>query len=60
MRKSCCPWRARLAGVACIGMLAMMPVLAAANDLLEKRESLYNHIFIFGDKDNVSMTFGQN
>ena len=39
-------WRRRLA--------------AAANDLLEKRESLYNNIFIFGDADSVSMTFGQN
>src|SRR6185436_17367942 len=29
-------------------------------DLLEKRESLYNNIFIFGDKDTVTMTFGQN
>ena len=28
--------------------------------LLEKRESLYNNIFIFGDKDTVTMTFGQN
>jgi spermidine synthase len=42
-------------------MLALaQPVVAAANDLLEKRESLYNNIFIFGDADNVSMTFGQN
>ena len=60
MRKCCCPWRAGLASAAFVGMLAMMPVLAAANDLLEKRESLYNNIFIFGDRDNVSMTFGQN
>ena len=36
------------------------PVVALANELLEKRESLYNNIFIFGDKDNVTMTFGQN
>jgi len=36
------------------------PIGAAANDLLEKRESLYNNIYIFGDKDSVSMTFGQN
>ena len=28
--------------------------------LLEKRESLYNNIFIFGDADTVTMTFGQN
>jgi spermidine synthase len=38
----------------------MVPVVALANELLEKRESLYNNIFIFGDKDSVSMTFGQN
>jgi spermidine synthase len=41
-------------------MAAAQPIAAAANDLLEKRESLYNNIFIFGDKDSVSMTFGQN
>ena len=29
-------------------------------DLLEKRESLYNNIYIFGDGDTVTMTFGQN
>ena len=34
--------------------------LPPANGLLEKRESLYNNIFIFGDGDNVTMTFGQN
>jgi len=34
--------------------------LAAEPGLLEKRESLYNNIFIFGDTDTVSMTFGQN
>jgi spermidine synthase len=28
--------------------------------ILEKRESLYNNIFIFGDKDTVTMTFGHN
>ena len=60
MRKCCCPWRAGLASAAFVGMLAMMPVLAAANELLEKRESLYNNIFIFGDKDTVTMTFGHN
>ena len=61
MRKCCSPWRAGLAGVALFGMLALaQPIVAAANDLLEKRESLYNNIFIFGDADNVSMTFGQN
>ncbi len=61
MRKCCSPWRTGLAGVALFGMLALaQPIVAAANDLLEKRESLYNNIFIFGDADNVSMTFGQN
>jgi spermidine synthase len=34
--------------------------LSAAEKLLEKRESLYNNIFIFGDGDTVTMTFGQN
>ena len=43
------------------GLLArVQPVAAQANGLLEKRESLYNNIFIFGDPDTVSMTFGQN
>ncbi len=37
-----------------------LPILAAEHGLLEKRELLYNNIFIFGDADNVSMTFGQN
>jgi len=61
MLNYCLPWRGGLAGVALFGMLALaQPVVAAANDLLEKRESLYNNIFIFGDADNVSMTFGQN
>ena len=41
-------------------MAAALPLAAAANGLLEKRESLYNNIFIFGDSDNVTMTFGQN
>jgi spermidine synthase len=39
---------------------AAMALPAEANGLLEKRESLYNNIFIFGDGDNVTMTFGQN
>jgi spermidine synthase len=37
-----------------------LPLAAAESGLLEKRESLYNNIFIFGDGDNVTMTFGQN
>jgi spermidine synthase len=42
--------------------LALVSGRAAAQDpaLLETRESLYNNIFIFSDKDNVQMTFGQN
>jgi spermidine synthase len=32
----------------------------AQSGLLEKRESLYNNIFIFRDGDTVTMTFGQN
>ena len=48
-----------IAGLACFALLAL-PLAAAAADLLEKRESLYNNIFIFGDGNNVSMTFGQN
>ncbi len=49
------------AGLASLAIVAVLaPVAAAANELLEKRESLYNNIFIFGDKDAVSMTFGQN
>jgi spermidine synthase len=50
--------RAAVAGV--LVMAALQPIVAAANGLLEKRESLYNNIFIFGDGDHVSMTFGQN
>ena len=34
--------------------------LAAQSGLLEKRESIYNNIFIFGDTDTVTMTFGHN
>ena len=53
--------RAGLASLCCFALLALLlPLAAAAADLLEKRESLYNNIFIFGDADNVSMTFGQN
>ena len=33
---------------------------AAQSGLLEKRESIYNNIFIFGDTDSVTMTFGHN
>jgi len=42
------------------GLAAIHPAAAQENGLLEKRESLYNNIFIFGDRDSVTMTFGQN
>jgi len=45
---------------AAIALAAAMPLTSSARDLLESRESLYNNIFIFGDKDTVTMTFGQN
>ena len=48
------------AGAAAALLVAALPALAQANGLLEKRESLYNNIFIFGDNDTVTMTFGQN
>jgi spermidine synthase len=66
MRKCCSAGRASigragLAGLICLGLLALaLPSVAAATEVLEKRESLYNNIFILGDADNVSMTFGQN
>jgi len=41
-------------------LAAAMPSATSAQGLLESRESLYNNIFIFGDKDTVTMTFGQN
>src|SRR5690242_17770057 len=47
-------------GVAAAVAPSLRPALAAEPGLLEKRESLYNNIFIFGDGNNVSMTFGQN
>jgi spermidine synthase len=53
----CLAWRAALAG----GLLSLQMAAAAAQPgLLEKRESIYNNIFIFGDKDSVTMTFGHN
>lgn len=51
-------WRAALAALA--AAILALPFHAAANDLLEKRESLYNNIFVFGDRDSVTMTFGHN
>src|SRR5262245_7917991 len=46
--------------VAAAGLQAVVKAVAQESGLLEKRESLYNNIFIFGDKDTVTMTFGQN
>ena len=64
MRKCCSPLAvaglASLVAVAALALSAVEPRVAAAADLLERRESLYNNIFIFGDADSVSMTFGQN
>jgi len=48
------------AACACLLVLACAQPLAAADRLLEKRESLYNNIFVFRDGDTVSMTFGRN
>ena len=43
------------------GALTVLAAAAAAQSgMLEKRESIYNNIFIFGDKDSVTMTFGHN
>jgi len=57
-------WRAMCCAAALIvaagGLAAIHKAAAQENGLLEKRESLYNNIFIFGDKDTVTMTFGQN
>ena len=54
-------WRGRVSPAWLLRLLACGAAgLAAEPGLLEKRESLYNNIFIFGDADNVSMTFGQN
>ena len=45
-----------------IAFQTFFPGTVAAQEpgLLEKRESIYNNIFIFGDKDSVTMTFGHN
>ena len=59
-------WRAKFFAVALVlavgGLGGFQAVRATAQEggLLEKRESLYNNIFIFGDRDTVTMTFGQN
>jgi spermidine synthase len=54
------PRRAWLAAAVAGLLVAAAQSPAAADRLLEKRESLYNNIFIFGDANNVSMTFGRN
>ncbi len=56
-------WRSGwIAGLACLfaALAVNRPPLAQEAGLLEKRESLYNNIFVFGDKELVTMTFGQN
>jgi spermidine synthase len=58
MRKRCIARAAAVGGL--IALTLALPLAALANNLLEKRESLYNNIFIFGDRDSVTMTFGHN
>ena len=57
-------WRVMCCAVAVVlaaaGLQAVVRAVAQENGLLESRESIYNNIFIFGDKENVSMTFGHN
>jgi spermidine synthase len=48
-----------LAAVAAAALAVAAPAIAGGK-LLEQRESLYNNIFIFGDSDTVTMTFGHN
>ncbi len=60
MRGSGAGIAAALLGLAALFCAAVGPAIGQALGLLESRESLYNNIFIFGDKDNVTMTFGQN
>jgi spermidine synthase len=50
----------RLAWISALALLLQVGVAAAQSGLLEKRESIYNNIFIFGDTDSVTMTFGHN
>jgi spermidine synthase len=48
---------------ACAGLVSLAVVRSEAaprERLLEKRESLYNNIFVFADAINITMTFGQN
>ena len=56
-RAMCCAAALTLAA----GALSVIRQAAAQESgLLDKRESLYNNIFICGDKETVTMTFGQN
>ena len=56
--------RAALAGVLAVSVVAALaaprPSAAQSGGLLEKRESTYNNIFIFGDADSVTMSFSHN
>src|SRR5829696_8561231 len=57
-------WRVMCCAVAVVlaagGLQAVVRAIAQENGLLESRESIYNNIFIFGNKENVSMTFFYN
>jgi spermidine synthase len=57
-------WRVMGCAVALVlaaaGLQAVVKAVAQEGGLLESRESIYNNIFIFGDKENVTMTFGHN
>jgi spermidine synthase len=56
-------WRAAAGVILAAGLLgwaAVAPPQAATGKLLERRESLYNNIFVFRDRDTISMTFGHN
>jgi spermidine synthase len=48
------------AALAGLVFTALGGALLAQGGLLEQRESLYNNIFIFGDGETVTMTFGHN
>ena len=57
-------WRVMCCAVGVVlaagGLQAVVRAVAQEGGLLESRESIYNNIFIFGDKENVTMTFGHN
>jgi spermidine synthase len=46
--------------IACCAAAALGQSGVGQTGLLEKRESTYNNIFIFGEPDRVTMTFGHN